>query len=296
MSLATCNTTVDHSGRELLQHGTAAFPIACYHDDLGNAEVPWHWHDELEAAVITEGCAVVAAGNAKYTIRAGEGFFVNSGILHGAWDADMSHCRFHSVVFHGRLVGGSMDSVIYQNYVQPLMENHAMESIHLVPDLSWQAHALNFIESAWQACVGEPVGYELKVRAALSELVLLLHSNLTLTRQQPTAKTLRDSERIKSMLQYIHDNFSEELTTAQIAQSASISESECLRCFRATIGTTPIQYLRQYRIQRAAQLLAQTKERISDIAVACGFQDLSYFTKTFREMKCCAPSAYRERL
>lgn len=295
MALALCNTAVDSEGRELVDHGTTAFPIACYHDDLGREEVPWHWHGELEAAVITQGRAIVAAGNEKYTIGPGEGFFVNSGILHGCWDADASGCRFHSMVFHPRLVGGSLDSVFYQNYVLPLTENHALESIHLKPDIPWQSQALTAMETAWQACAGEPPGFEFRVRGALSDLILLLRDNGPAARRQPGAKSLRDGERIKEMLQFIHDHFAEALSTRQIAGSAAISESECLRCFRTAIGTTPIQYLRQYRIQRAVQLLTTTQTRISDIAAVCGFQDVSYFTKTFREIKGCPPGEYRKK-
>ena len=42
MALSLCRTTVDDSARELMEHGTAAFPIACYHDDLQAEPVPWH--------------------------------------------------------------------------------------------------------------------------------------------------------------------------------------------------------------------------------------------------------------
>ena len=48
MALSLCRTTMDDSARELMEHGTAAFPIACYHDDLQAEPVPWHWHEELE--------------------------------------------------------------------------------------------------------------------------------------------------------------------------------------------------------------------------------------------------------
>lgn len=293
MPLALCNTAVGSDGRELLQHGTAAFPIACYFDDLTKEEVPWHWHEELEAAVIVEGSVIVAAGNQKFTVRPGEGFFVNSGILHGCWNADGGICRFHSMVFHPRLVGGSLDSVFYQNYVQPLAENHSLEGMHLKPGIPWQAEALTAMEAAWQDCVTEPSGYEFRVRNELSRMIFALQDNVPTARNQHSRKALRDEERLKRMLQYIHEHCSEELTTRSIAQSAAISESECLRCFRAVIGTSPIQYVRQYRIQRAAELLTLTQERISDIASQCGFQDFSYFTKTFREMKGCTPSVYR---
>ncbi len=132
MALAPCQTAVDSSGRELVEHGTTGLPVACYHDDLGRRDVPWHWHDELEAAVVTEGCAVVSAGESK-------------------------------------------------------------------------------------------------------------------------------------------------------------------RVIRATVDTTPIRYLRQYRIRQAARLLCHTEERISDIASRCGFQDMSYFTKSFREQLGCTPTEYRRR-
>ena len=293
MPLSSCNTTVDSQGRELLEHGTVQFPVACYHDDLQENEVPWHWHEELEAVVVTEGSTIVVAGNQKYTIHAGEGFFINTGVLHGCWNMDTSACRYHSVVFHPRLVGGSIDSVFYQNYVLPLTENRSLESIHLKPSVHWQAEMLKSIEDGWYACVQEPVAYEFTVRQALSELVILLHCNLPAASCQPSEKAMRDGERIKAMLQFIHDHYAEELNTAIIAGSASVSKSECLRCFRSTIGTTPIQYVRQYRLQQVCQLLTSTQEKIADIAARCGFQDISYFTKIFRETKGMVPSKYR---
>ena len=295
MAIAMCNTTVDGSNRELLEHGTVAFPIACYHDDLRVGAVPWHWHGELEAVVIEKGSCTVAAGKEKYVVREGEGFFVNSGILHGCWDREDSGCRFHSLVFHPRLVGGGLDSVLFQNYVEPLIQNHGMESLHLKPEISWQKAALEAIDAAWYACEQEPEGYEFLVRGHLSRLVFQLWKHLPGEEGTQGVKLRRDGERIKRMLQFIHDHLEEELNTAAIAASTSISESECLRCFRNTIGTTPIQYLRQYRIRKAVQLLRNTQMAVADICAQCGFQNVSYFTKTFREMMGCAPGEFRRK-
>lgn len=294
MALAMCNTTVDSKGREMMQHGCAAFPLACYHDDLGLGEVPWHWHDEFEAVYIERGCATVSAGSKTYTVGPGEGFFVNSGILHGAWDLEDSGCRFHSLVFHPRLVGGSLDSVIYQSYVLPVMGNPELETLRLSPEAPWQKEALELIESAWQQGVKEPEGYEFRVREALSRVVFLLKQNSPVPQTLPGAKAVRDSQRIKAMLHYVHTHYADEITAEAIAASAAVSKSECLRCFRAAIGTTPIQYVKQYRIQKAAQLLLGSQMRVADIAAQCGFQDISYFTKTFRELRGDTPTAYRE--
>lgn len=295
MVVTDCNSRVAPDKRELVRHGTAAFPVGCYHDDLCRDEVPWHWHEELEAGLIVQGRARIAAGGHSFVLSAGQGFFINSQVLHGCWDVERSGGVIHSLVFHPRLVGGSIDSVFYQSYVQPLMGNRALGHVLLLPETPWHRDAMAQIGRAWAACEQEPAGYEFRVRDALSELLLLLQGNQPAARRQPGAKALRDGERIKQMLQYIHAHFDEELDTACIARAAAVSESECLRCFRATIGTTPIRYVRQYRVQMAAQRLADGQEKVAAVAAACGFQDVSYFTKTFRELKGCTPAEYRRK-
>ena len=111
-------------------------------------------------------------------------------------------------------------------------------------------------------------------RDRLSWLIFLLSAHSPAARKAPSEKVLRDGERIKTMLRYIEEHLGEALTAARIAQSAAVSESECLRCFRSMIGTSPIQYVRQLRVQRAAELLEATDWKIADIGAACGFQGL----------------------
>ena len=186
-----------------------------------------------------------------------------------------------------------MDSIFYRQFVQPLLNHSDPELVLLKPDIPWQKEALMAIECAWQQCAQEQPGFPFRVRNALSDLVYLLHSQLS-PAATVNSKNQRDAQRIKAMLDCIHRQFDADLNTAAIAASASISESECLRCFRATIGTTPIQYLKKYRIQQAARLLTESTEKISEIAVKCGFQDMSYFTKSFREQMGSTPSEYRK--
>ena len=291
MALSECCASIDSQGRELIEHGSGQFPVACYHDDFRTIHVPWHWHPEWEAVYIADGSCTVAAGQHKTELKAGDGFFINSGVLHGCWDLENSGCVFHSLVFHPRLVSGSLDSAIHLNYVLPLTENRTFEWIVLSQENLWQKQALEAIEQAWQACVNEAPGYEFIVRSRLSELTWLLWQHIPSCGENQ--KAVRDSERIKAMLSYIHQEFSGSITVADIAASASVSESECLRCFRGAIGTTPIQYLKQYRLQQASALLLSTDQKSADIALACGFQDMSYFTKSFREQYGTTPIQYR---
>jgi len=317
MAPKTCDACADERGRERVRHGTALFPVACYDTDLRQDPVSWHWHTELEAAVVKQGVAVFAVGQERFTVRQGEGILINSGVLHAVWSADGNgelqtggaqsddlqggalqegsapSVRLWSAVFHARLVAGGLDSGFWQKYLQPLTADSARQCVLFHGAEPWHVQALQAVETVWESCARPAPGYEFEVREALSRLTLLLCRHHAPAQKSLPERSLREEERLKQMLRFIEKNYAAELTAAQIAQSARISESECLRCFRRTIGAPPSQYVKQLRVQKAAQLLAATGQGIAEIGALCGFQDASYFTKTFREAKGCTPSEFR---
>ncbi len=282
-------------GHELVSHGTAAFPLACYERIFTDTALPWHWHDELEVNVVLEGSLSFAAGSGRHTLRAGEGLFVNSGVLHAARNAGEGACRIYSFVFHPRLVGGDPGSVFWQEYLTPLLAARSVEGLALRPDVPWQREALERFQQADAAVREELPGYPFLVREGVSWLLYLVLAHRS-AQPQPSEKAQRDAQRVKTMLQYIRLHYADNITVEQIAASAALSASECLRCFHATIGSTPIQYVKQLRVQQAAVLLTTTDRKVADIGAQCGFQETSYFSRAFRSVQGCTPSEYRRRL
>ena len=292
-SISQTTYAISGQGKELVAHGTPLFPAAFYHDDLSRSPVPWHWHDEIEAMVVNQGETLVSAGTRKLHLKAGQGLFINASVLHGAHSVDDTACKFHSIVFSPRLIGGGIDSIFWQKYLKPLIQK-GPRSIVLDGTHSWHANALADIENAWQEGTADQTGYEFRVRALLSDLIFLVYSHMSANRLQVSEKTLRDGERIKAMLHYINEHYQDQITLEELAASAMISQSECLRCFRSTIGTPPIQYLKSFRVRKAAELLYSTSLKINEISERCGFQDPSYFTRSFREIKGMTPNQYRQ--
>lgn len=293
MDIVSCHTVTDERGRELMEHGTALFPAAFYRDHLDLGEVPWHWHDEVEAFLVRQGRMTAAVGAEKFTLSAGEGVFINAGVLHADWQAGEEPSVLYSIVFHPRLVGGGMDSVFWHDYLQPILSDSSLAGLRLDGSERWRQEALEAILSAFEAGEAEEPGYEFTVRAQLSRLIFLISRNRPQRPLQPSGKVLRDEERMKRMLRFIQENLDRELSAGRIAASASLSPSECLRCFHSVIGVTPMQYVKQLRLQRAAQLLAATDLAVAEIGAQCGFQEMSYFTKAFKAFRGQTPTGYR---
>ena len=261
MQIPIWETSVDASGRELMEHGAALFSIAVYRDDLTRAEALWHWHDELKAAVVTEGSAVFATDRERVALHTGDGCFINANVLHGAWNVGQGRpCRLHSLVFHPRLIGGSAESVFWQKYLLPVTENRAFQLLALCALDADDTKPLVSIETAWRVCAEEPAGFEFLVHGELSRLLLFARESSDFDAEEPSVKRIRDERRMKVVLTYIRAKLPEELTVERIASAASVSERACIRCFRGMIGTTPIRYVKQLRLQRAAGLLAGRTE------------------------------------
>jgi len=284
----------DKYGRELAEHGSTVFPIACYKTDLAAEHIPWHWHDDFEFMVVESGCALVLTGSEKHTVKAGDGFIINCGTLHSIV-SDGDNCGlFRSVVFHPRLLG-SADSVFWQKYLCTFTEGKSFSGFMLDSRTNWQKEAAESIAKVYSDMENADDGYEFTVREQLSRIVFNVWKQLPALAEVSDSTTLRRADRTKTMLSFIHANFAEDISTRDIAAAATVSESECLRCFHSIINTTPVQYLIEYRIQRAADMLWHNSDRISAVAVKCGFQDFSYFTRCFRRIKGCTPKEYRSR-
>lgn len=283
-------------GRELVSHGSTAFPIACYEISVHATRIMPHWHDDLEALTVREGACVVHLGSERRTLYAGQALFVNAGALHAMSPLEgSSGGRFSSVVFSPRLVAGGLESVFWEKYVGPLTRERSLGGIPLDGSEPWHEDAAQRILAAWDACDEEKPGFEFAVRTALSDLLVQISLRLGTRPALRTPSEVRSEERVKAMMQYVHENYAQHLTLETICHHAALSPSECLRCFRSTIGTTPMHYVREYRLTQAAALLRDTDLPAREIAARCGFSDAGYFSKSFRAWSGASPSDYRKQ-
>jgi signal transduction histidine kinase/DNA-binding LacI/PurR family transcriptional regulator/CheY-like chemotaxis protein len=137
-----------------------------------------------------------------------------------------------------------------------------------------------------QEGVAAVLGKELfSVSEILTQVEAALSHNKRLRSQ--TTRTVREA------MAYIHEHYSEPISRALLAGHVAITERYLTHCFRQELGITPMVYLNRYRVKCAKTLLEQGKLSITEVAMAVGFSDSSYFNRVFRQEVGVAPGAYQ---
>ncbi len=93
---------------------------------------------------------------------------------------------------------------------------------------------------------------------------------------------------------WLQDNFARKVSVPQLAAQFGMSTRSFNRRFKAAMGQTPVDYLRELRLNSARDLLQQTNLSIQEICGLCGFQEVSYFSRQFRQFFQTTPGQYRE--
>ncbi|MGZ2369965.1 helix-turn-helix domain-containing protein [Ancylomarina sp. YFZ004] len=104
------------------------------------------------------------------------------------------------------------------------------------------------------------------------------------------------SERFKSILDYINENYERKISTNDIASHLNLTPNSFCRVFKQISNKGFMDYLNEFRINNATYLLEWGSLTVSEIMFKSGFTNPSYFTKQFRKYKNLSPSDYRKRL
>lgn len=104
------------------------------------------------------------------------------------------------------------------------------------------------------------------------------------------------SDSIRQSISYMQLHYSEPVELEALAAESGYSVYHFCRLFKKITGWTPIQYLVQYRINKSKRLLAATDKTIEAVMLDCGFNNYSYFFRTFKLFYGISPQAYRKKV
>ncbi|MBD2846453.1 helix-turn-helix transcriptional regulator [Paenibacillus sp. IB182496] len=283
--------------KENRMHGDSRYPVSVYRMDIAPDEplLDLHWHDELELLQVTSGGGHFRVGITDYELEEGQALFIGAGELHCGWTDGVRGCAFEALVFHPEFLYSRTYDAIQDRYVQPLAEPDSRLPVRLgAPHTTSRPTAL-----IGELCaIGErqAPGYELQVKG----LLYLLLAELWAAAGEPSAQRgvqpdQYKTDRLKTVLQYMHTHYGQPLRLRDLAASVSMSEAYFCRFFKEMTRRNPIDYLNQYRMQQAASMMRATDRKLTEIALDVGFGSLSYFITMFKRHFGCTPTQYRSR-
>ncbi len=248
-----------------------------------------HWHEDLQFIYVLEGCIRIRTLNETVLLHEHEGIYINKSIVHLVEKID--HCVYKSFLFPDYFLSFYPGSPA-RELTTAITEN---ANLTLVPlqNADWEQEILNHLEKLVTLETDKTAFYPYEVLTTLSNLWLIFLKHVTVPKQNTSNPT---SHRMQCFLQYIEMHYAQNITLDDLAQSANVSKSECLRCFKQTLQTTPFRYLIDFRLSKATKLLKETNLNIKEIMNQTGFHDQSYFGKCFRQKTGCSPKKYQRKI
>ena len=275
-----------------------------YIDAQDNREVQHRHLDFAALMIVRRGRGRHLLNGAAYGISRGDVYVMGQGTAH-QWeeyhDLVVDTLYFSPRVFDAAALGALRETPGFLPLFveEPLRRGPSEEGrrwLHLTPDEHARVVAeVEEVMTEWEA--GTPLG---NLLAHALFLRLLAHLSRIYTGQERLAPTppypVKGREAtVAAALAYVEAHFTEEISMEDVAAAAFLSPAHFREVFSQVMGQPPRDYLRHLRVERARTLLATTDRPITEIGLASGLGESSYFARVFRAAMGLTPSEYRRQ-
>ncbi|MCD9024990.1 AraC family transcriptional regulator [Cohnella silvisoli] len=253
-----------------------------------------HWHDVLEINLIKSGIGYYIINGQKYEFQQGDILLINSNDLHCAYETQdlvMLVISFDMSWFLANL-----------RYDPEILSPFKEMGIHFTNLLNRNHPNIDSLRSTLLELQDEHVMERLSYASMVySHLLRFLAS---VNRDFRTEGIIKPKEKMNSaqlekMRKVIHameERYAHPWTLEQLAALVFLSPSRFSDIFRRVVGTAPLVYLIQIRLERAVLLLETTNMKITDVALECGFRTLSNFNRLFKQYIGVTPRISKKRI
>ncbi len=285
----------DSNMLEQITYEISEFPICSREWTLENYDrgvLPWHWHSQVEFLYVEKGEITCCVNTSSILLKEHEGIFINSKESHSIL-RNVGAGRIKTILLPAEFVFDT-NNYFYKECIKPIAHQEQYQYIRLTGEKDWQKDILSELEKLRCYCEKNIA----KKMSAVIFSVCRIWEKLASFRQEipvtdPSQVRSPSQIRLQQMLSFIRHHYSEPITLGDIAGAANISQSEAARCFKKNLDVTPFNYLIQYRLEVAKAMLQSSEMSITEIAMQCGFDSVSYFDRVFRKYYWLTPKEFR---
>lgn len=257
-----------------------------------------HWHEYLEMILPVDGAGRFSMGGWEVDFAPGDLLIVDTLRLHGVSRLSGPH-RSLVVLFPADLVVGNGAPVGDAAFLDPMRARPANMKPVLKASHAVAAKVHDALLTLHEAMTDGSQPRERYPVCKLQLMTVLFHLREAFGSVAADPRSvLREEarrERLRRVFKFLAERFTEPLSLAEVASVAGMSSTVFREFFKHTTGHTLVDYMRDMRLARAAELLRESDHSVADVAAATGFCDQSYLHRCFTRRYHCTPLHYRQQ-
>ena len=277
--------------KENKPHGTKDDPFSTYHiENAGRSfQIPVHWHDEFEIIYVRSGFLTVSISGESYIGKTGEAFVVSPGNLH-LMGSQTGTVDYYTFLFPLKYISFRTDDMLDEKLLEPLNSGHLM----ICPRVKDTAKEL--CEQLIKIYEAKKDESESKITTQVGTKIILLQFILEMWKKGFVIENDTSGRNTveKEMVSYIQQNFTGKISLKEFGEQFHLSEKYISRYFKEHFHITLSQYVTYLRLEHAKQLLQDTDIPVTDVAMQSGYQNVSYFIRSFQKAYAVSPLKYRK--
>ena len=277
--------------KENKPHGTKDDPFSTYHiENAGRSfQIPVHWHDEFEIIFVRSGFLAVSISGESYIGKTGDAFVVSPGNLH-LMGSQTGTVDYYTFLFPLKYISFRTDDMLDEKLLEPLNSGHLMICPRVKDTAKELCEQLIEIYEAKKDESESKITTQVRTKIILLQFILEMWKKGFVIENDTSGRNTVEKE----MVSYIQQNFTGKISLREFGEQFHLSEKYISRYFKEHFHITLSQYVTYLRLEHAKQLLQDTDIPVTDVAMQSGYQNVSYFIRSFQKAYAVSPLKYRK--
>ena len=276
--------------KENKPHGTKDDPFSTYHiENAGRSfQIPVHWHDEFEIIYVRSGFLTVSISGESYIGKTGDAFVVSPGNLH-LMGSQTGTVDYYTFLFPLKYISFRTDDMLDEKLLEPLNSGHLMICPRVNDTAKELCEQLIKIYEAKNDESESKITTQVRTKIILLQFILEMWKKGFVIENDTSGRNTVEKE----MVSYIQQNFTGKISLKEFGEQFHLSEKYISRYFKEHFHITLSQYITYLRLENAKQLLQDTDLSVTETAMQSGYQNVSYFIRSFKKTYGISPLKYR---